>query len=268
MDMHQVAIDLARSFGTERLLQRLTDTEPGFSLDAGYAVAHLVRDLRVANGERVVGRKIGGTNRATYHLTGATGPMWGFMYSSTVREVTAEPASFSVGAFRQPRVEPELVLHLAAAPQPGMTEMELLGCVDRVAHGFEIVFSPFSNWQVPLPDAVAAHGLHQAALVGPWIDITGDRAGWAERLRTFELAMTGSTGEVRRGVGANALGSPILALKSVVDDMGIHPDWTPIAAGEIVTTGTLAELMPAIPGQSWRTEIAGAPLVGLSLDLV
>jgi hypothetical protein len=51
-----------------------------------------------------------------------------------------------------------------------------------------------------------------------------------------QVTLAGSNGEVRRGVGANVLGGPILALKAIVDDIGLHPGWTPLAAGEIVTT--------------------------------
>jgi 2-oxo-3-hexenedioate decarboxylase len=267
MDHTGIAEEMVAAFGTDRLVTRLTDRLTGFSLEDGYDVAHLVRDLRVARGEVPVGRKIGGTNRATYHLTGATGPMWSFMYSSTVCEVPTASGRFAIGQFPQPRIEPELVLHLCAAPQPGMDEAELLDCVDRVAHGFEFVFSPFSSWQVLLPDAVAAHGLHFGAFVGPWADISGDRAGWSKLLKTFVITLEGSNGEVRQGAGANALGSPVLALKAIVDEIGAHPEWTPLESGEIVTTGTLTELMPMIPGERWKTTIIGAPLAGLTVTL-
>jgi 2-oxo-3-hexenedioate decarboxylase len=38
-----------------------------------------------------------------------------------------------------------------------------------------------------------------------------------------------------------------------------------IAAGAVVTTGTLTDAQPLARGQAWRTTIAGAPLPGLSL---
>jgi hypothetical protein len=37
------------------------------------------------------------------------------------------------------------VLHLASAPQADMNERELFGCVDWIAHGFEIVSSPLPS---------------------------------------------------------------------------------------------------------------------------
>ena len=37
--------------------------------------------------------------------------------------------------------------------EPGMDEAALLGCIDRVAPAFEIVFSPFSDWNIRAADA-------------------------------------------------------------------------------------------------------------------
>ncbi|MEO6394670.1 MAG: hydratase [Devosia sp.] len=261
-----IAADLLSHFGDGQELGRTTDRYPDFTLDDGYAVAHRIRDLRRARGETPVGRKIGGTNPAIYHLTGATGPSWGFMYDSTVHALLDGEGSFALGAFRQPRIEPELVLHLCAAPKAGMDETALLGCVDRVAHGFEIVHSPFSDWKVRPPDAVASFGMHQALLIGPWHDVSDDRAAWGQTLKNFTVSLRNGADIERHGTGANALGTPVLALGAIVEDIARHPDWTPLAAGEIVTTGTLTELMPVAPGDVWTTTIGGPPLTGLRVS--
>lgn len=110
--------------------------------------------------------------------------------------------------------------------------------------------------------------LHQGFVAGPWRDVASDRDGWREMLKSFSITLGSSSGVERRGSGSNVLGSPVLALKAIVDELGQHPDRQPIEAGEIVTTGTITELMPVMAGESWTTEIAGAPLAGLSVQLV
>jgi len=40
----------------------------------------------------------------------------------------------------------------------------------------------------------------------------------------------------------------------------------PLAAGEIVITGTLTDAHPVAPGETWRTEISGLPLGDLELS--
>ena len=65
-------------------------------------------------------------------------------------------AGFSLAGLAEPRIEPEIVFRLAAAPTPDMDERALLGCIDAVAHGFEVVQSIFPGWGFTAPDAVAA----------------------------------------------------------------------------------------------------------------
>ncbi|MEO6013240.1 MAG: hydratase [Devosia sp.] len=254
-------------FGSDKLLPRLTERYPDFSIDDGYAVAHRIRQLRQAKGEIAVGRKIGGTNPDWWAMLGIAGPVWNFMYDTRVIDFASCEGDFTLGAFRQPRIEPELILHLSATPDPKMDESDLLGCIDKVAHGYEFVHCPFSNWTVKAADSSAAYGFHQALLVGPWHDITADRAEWGRMLKTFTVTLTSSSGEERRGTGAIVLGSPVLALRAMVQDVAAHPARLPLTAGEIVTTGTLTELMPVTPGGTWSTIITGAPLEGLTVHI-
>jgi len=262
-----IATDLARSFGTGLRPQRITEQFPGFSLDDGHAVADRLCALREARGEIPVGRKIGATNRVMWEVLGMSAPMWGFMFDTTVADLPGGKGSTELGNFWQPRIEPEIAFRLAAAPRAGMDEAELLGCIDGIAHGFELVHSPFSDWKVGAPDASAAYGLHMRLLLGPWHDTAVDRLSWIEMLRDFVVTLSCSDGVERQGVGGNVLGSPLVALKFLVDDLAAHPHRAPLRAGEIITTGTLTEAMPVQKGQTWKTSIGGAPLEGLRLDL-
>jgi 2-oxo-3-hexenedioate decarboxylase len=44
-----------------------------------------VRSLREARGEKVLGRKIGFTNRTIWEQYGVYAPIWGYVYDTTVR---------------------------------------------------------------------------------------------------------------------------------------------------------------------------------------
>ena len=39
----------------------------------------------------------------------------------------------------------------------------------------------------------------------------------------------------------------------------------PLAAGELISTGTMTDAHPVAPGETWRTELSGLPLAGLEL---
>ena len=42
--------------------------------------------------------------------------------------------------------------------------------------------------------------------------------------------------------------------------LAVDPDNPPLSAGEVVTTGTLTDAWPVLPGETWRAEFSGAPL--------
>ena len=60
----------------------------------------------------------------------------------------------------------------AVAPNAQMSDLELLDCIEWVAHGFEIVQSLFPAWKFSAADTVAAYGLHGAA-IGPPSPVSG-----------------------------------------------------------------------------------------------
>ena len=99
----------------------------GFSLAESYRVADGVRGRRTARGETSVGRKIGFTNRHIWKDHGIAAPIWGTVYDSTLHHIT-EDQSFTLGIIPEPRIEPELVLHLGRRPEPGIGEAELASC--------------------------------------------------------------------------------------------------------------------------------------------
>ena len=144
-----------------------------------------------------MGRKIGLTNRAAWPAFGISAPIWNYMYDSTVRQ--AAGSALTVAGLAEPRIEPEIVVHLSAAPVPGMDDRDLIGCVDWIAHGFEIVQSAFPNWTFTAADAVAAHGLHSALLLGPPQPIEGERAQWRQALSSFSVDLANDAGLRRQG---------------------------------------------------------------------
>ena len=93
--------------------------------------------------------------------------MWGYIYDRTVHDLGGSEATVSLAGLAEPRIEPEIIFHWQPRRHPGMDERALLGCVDWVAHGFELVQSIFPRWEFTLPDTVAAYGLHGMLMLAP-----------------------------------------------------------------------------------------------------
>lgn len=237
--------------------------ETPLSMTDAYAVARLAKDARIAAGERIVGRKIGFTNSGIWDEYDVHAPIWGYMYDGTVHDLDGAGDGFSLTQFCEPRIEPEIAFGFRAAPRPEMDEAALLETIDWVAHGFEIVDSIYPGWVFDAADTAAAFALHGAYICGPRHPVPG--AGAIGALRDFKITLRRDGEVIDRGTGANVLGSPLLALRHVMDVIAGDPGADGISAGEIVTTGTLTRAFPVAPGERWETEIDGLPLEGLAV---
>lgn len=258
-----IADDALAVLGTGRQVAPFSARYADFTLDEAYRVAAAVRRLREARGERVAGRKIGFTNRTIWAQYGVFAPIWGYVYDTTLRDLGADDLA-ALGGFAEPRIEPEIVFGLAAAPDPRMDERELLSCIGWVSHGFEIVQSIFPAWQFQAADTVAAFGLHGALFLGPRNPVD-DPARWLAALPSFAIALSRDGTLVDRGHARDVLDGPLSALRHLVGLLARDEVNPPLAAGEIVTTGTLTRAMPVAPGERWTTALSGIPLAGAAL---
>ena len=145
---------------------------------------------------------------------------------------------------------------------------EILACVDWIAHGIEIVQSHFPGWKFQTADTIADWALHGTLLVGEPQDIGPLGADLATVLERFEVTLScdGKVSEVRRG--SNVLGSPLAAIAHLLAVMAKQRQTMPLQANELVTTGTLTAAPPIHAGETWKTELHGMALPGISVHFV
>lgn len=265
--MSALAATLLDAYDRGAALAPPSRTHADFSLADGYRVAAELINARRGRGERLLGRKIGFSNRAIWARYGVHGPIWGAVWDSTLVQLDGSHATVSLAGLLEPRLEPEIVLGLRSAPRSSSLE-DLTQAVDWVAHGFEIVQSLYPNWQFAAADTVAAFGLHARLLVGPRVPARAlGQARPAELLAELWLELRCDGRPVETGSGANALGGPLQALGFLVDTLAAQPELPALQAGELVSTGTLTDAQPLAVGQRWHTEIQGIALSGLTLDV-
>jgi 2-keto-4-pentenoate hydratase len=70
---------------------------------------------------------------------------------------------------------------------------------------------------------------------------------------------------VDRGIGANVLDSPALALGHLARLLAGQPAFPPLAAGEIVTTGTVTDAWPVAAGETWSSDYGALGIEGLTV---
>jgi 2-keto-4-pentenoate hydratase len=266
MKTDAIARELLAALDESRTIGPITDRDPRFDEDAAYLVSAEILRRRQARGEKPIGRKIGFTNRTIWTEYGVSSPMWAHVYDRTVTFLDEPAGSVRIGRLVQPRLEPEIVLHFSSAPRATDDEEELLSHIDWIAHGYEIVQSHFPNWTFKAADTIAAFGLHGALVVGPKQPVE-ELTDVVRKLRTFNIRLTKDGEVAARGSGSNVLDSPLLAASHLLNILKSQPQFLPIQAGELVTTGTLVSPPPVHQGETWITELSGIELPGLRLHL-
>lgn len=228
--------------------------------DAGLVIQDLLIALREARGERRLGYKIGFTNRSIWPLYGVHHPIWGPVWDRTVVPLSGTTTRLRPAVWSLPRLEPEIVLGLARSPRHADPD-HVFECLAWVAHGVEIVTSPWPDWRFTAAQAIAAQGLHGGLHIGPPLssrEIAGPAA-----LSALSLELSCNDQPVARGEGSAVLDGPVQALGHLVSELARRGDT--LAPGCLVTTGTLTDAQALRAGDTWRTRLSGIALPGLEI---
>ena len=269
LDRAAIADRLIAVYDNATLLAPITGSDPAFDVAAGYGVLHEIEARRVAAGWRPVGRKIGFTNRTIWPRYGVYLPMWAHVWEHTVHRAPDYRATLSLATFVQPRIEPEVVFGLKAPVAVDSDATAVLASADWIAPGFEIVQSHFPDWKFAAADCTAAFGLHGALVVGAPTPVTERNCAFlADTLPTFALKLRRGDTVIDEGVGANVLDSPALAVAHLARVLAGQPQFPPLAAGEIVTTGTITDAWPVSKGETWSSDYGALRLPGMTLRFV
>lgn len=216
--------------------------------------------LRRARGERPLGYKIGFTNRTIWPVYGVHHPIWAPVWDRTVTQLDGTLATVAVDRFVEPRVEPEIVFGLGRVPTSSDPQA-VVDSIAWIAHGFEIVQSPFPGWRFSAAEAIAAQSLHGALLIGP----RKHRSHFPDMraLASFTLELSLGERAVAVGEARDVLDGPLFALCHLVAELSRRGE--SLARDAIVTTGAITDAQPLHEGQTWRSRLHGIELPGLTL---
>ena len=268
MDTARIARELLNALDSGSSIPSIVARNPGFGWDEGYRVAAELIKLRRARGEHTVGRKIGFTNRNIWAEYGATAPIWAHIYERTLVRASDQQAAVSLTGSARPRLEPEIAFKLKAPLPAGTVDPgKILRSIEWYAPSFEIVDCHFADWKFGPADAAADFSLHWRLIVGTPCQLRSvEIPALITQLRDCRVTLSRNDAIADRGVGANALGHPLSALAHVADVLSRQPQFEPLGAGEIISTGTLTAALPIAPGEVWSSRYEGLPGVdGLTL---
>jgi 2-oxo-3-hexenedioate decarboxylase len=269
MRTNDIAHELLAAWDAGKIIPGIAARHAAFNGDDAYTIsAELIR-LRRTRGEIAVGRKIGFTNRNIWPQYGATSPIWHPVYDCTVVYAREGKASLSLANSAQPLIEPEIAFKLRGpVPVNCNDPVEILRAIEWVAPSFEIVCCHFADWKCTPAEFAADFSLHWRLVVGTPVAIHEIQlSALADQLRDCTVTLSKNSDVMDRGQGSNALDHPALALAFLADMLARQPAFDPLAAGEIISTGTLTAALPVKAGETWQSRYGGLPGVeGIELQ--
>lgn len=222
----------------------LSKVDPSLTIDDAYAISLDLLARRQADGERVIGKKIGATSKPVQDMLGVHQPDFGFL---TDRMVVDGPISIAALRLIQPRAEAEIAFILKAPLKgPGVSAEDVLAATEAIAPCFEIVDSRIENWQIGIVDTVADNASCGVFVLGEQrIDPR------AHHLPSLHVTVTKNGAPLSEGYGHAVQGDPAQAVAWLANTLGEHG--VTLDAGDVILSGSLVPLAPAVPGDRFET---------------
>lgn len=226
----------------------ISGADPSLTIDDAYAISLDVLDRRRADGERVVGKKIGVTSRAVQDMLGVHQPDFGFL---TDRMWTGSEIDIAAHGLIQPRAEAEIAFILNAPLKgPGVTAEQVIAATASIAPCFEIVDSRIADWKIGIVDTVADNASCGVFVLG---EARADPT--AHDLPALHVTVTKNGEPLSEGYGSAAQGSPAEAAAWLANTLGAYG--VTLNAGDVILSGSLVPLAPAQRGDVFEMELHG-----------
>ena len=245
IDQH--AQDLFDALRNGRTIAPLRDSINN-DIPTAYAIQDKVVALRLADGERIVGKKIGLTSPAVQAQLGVDQPDYGVLFD-TMDMTGKGPVPMEL--LMQPKVEGELAFVLGEDLRNPDVDMETLkSAIVAVQPAIEIVGSRVEKWDIKISDTIAdnASGSHY---------VLGTESKPLEEVSTASIEMTllknGATAS--EGKGHACMGDPLNAalwLAQTMAKMG-----RPLLKGEILLSGALGPMVAVERGDAFELRLNG-----------
>jgi 2-keto-4-pentenoate hydratase len=203
------------------------------SLDDAYRVQDEVTALRLADGERRAGWKLGYASAVMRAQMGVASPNFGPLTDAMLLD---SPAVLPAGAL-QPRVEPEIGLRLGRRLSGPCSASDVLGASDAALACLEIVDSVWAGYRFTLEDNSADGSSAAWVAVGPVLPVSD--------LAALPVALSVDGAVVERGSGAAASGHPAAGVAWLAEQLASRG--RALEPGDLVITGGLTSARPLEP---------------------
>lgn len=234
----------------EALLSR---RRPGLLLEDAYRVQWCGAALRVDDGARIIGHKVGLTSQAMQDQFCIDEPDSGILLDS-MRLGSGE--ALRVTDLLSPRVEAELAFRIGTdLDGSSVTEDDVRRAVAEVLLALEVIDSRYGLQGLTLEDSVADNAACARIVLGDAVPMPQ----WDLRAERLTVRQDGAA--VASGEGRDILGDPIRSVVWLTRRLAAFG--TGLKAGELVLAGAVHASIPLLPGHTVSVSSPRLPPVSL-----
>ena len=247
MSLHDVA-DALFAAERERTAIGKPSDQRSLSVDDAYAIQQLNVQRRVAQGARLVGRKIGITSKAVMDWLKVSEPDFGALLDDMIVD---DGGTCLRSSLLQPRVEGEIAFVLERdLDHPRCTAVDVVTATAWISASIEIIDSRVKDWKLTLADTVADNASSARFVM----------SSTKTTLADLDLPLVGcalrKNGRVASsGAGAACLGNPVNAVVWLARTLSLRG--TPLRAGDVVLSGALCPVVPVEAGDVVDVDVRG-----------
>lgn len=225
-----------------------TETMPALDADAAFEIQKINVKHAVAEGDRLVGYKLGNIAKVMQDAFGLDQPDYGHLLASIFEY---EGTTLERDRFIEPFVELEpafmLRRHLRG---PNCTIADVIDAIEFALPAIEIIDSRVKDWAIGLPDTLADNGSTGAVILGGTPRRVTDM-----NLRDTRGVLRFNDREVIAGTTQNILGNPFAAVAWLVNRLAEYD--VEFQPGHIILPGSCLKAVPMKEAGRWSGTFEG-----------
>lgn len=235
---------------------QLSKTFPDIQIEDSYAISSMVAARKVAQGQKIIGHKIGLTSKAMQQSSQIDEPDYGHLLDGML---LPDGAKVRHADYCIPRVEPELTFILKEPLKgPGVGLVDVLRATEWVVPSIEIIDARVQNPR-KITDTVADNGAAAGIVLG----------GRPVRPDAVDLRWVGAifyrNSEIEEtGIAAGVLGHPAMAIAWLANKVGRFG--TVLEPGHLMLSGSFTRPVWAERGDTLHADFG--PLGSVSVQFV
>jgi 2-keto-4-pentenoate hydratase len=253
----QIARELYMAEKSNTPVDLLTDRYPDMTMDDAYAIQQEGLELRLADGAKIVGRKIGITSKGMMEMLHVDTPDYGCLLAHTA---VPEGMVCRRKELNIPIVEGELAFIMGEDLHVDVVSTaDVMNATAWVLPCFEICDARFPKWKVTVRDTISDNAGAARFMLG-----SSPKRIDEINPRTIGLVMEKNGKVLGSAAGVEVMGSPVTSVTWLANKLLEYGTY--LKKGDIVLSGAFLAADPADAGDVYTLSMDGYPSMTLRFE--